>query len=353
MARSETAVALKEELAALAANLPFRVIELPIFVTPGYEPEKIRQPRRYIEVDSNMQSVGRFLMERGIVELLKPEQTMALFTEMHWSGWRIKQLGAQELDGIRAVREALTEARRMMSRVEGAEEELFIANRRMIVNCVKPYFWVGQVWLSDFLQEGSKALANSIRKFDFTRGVPFYSYSQTAVQNRMRNYFRDHVRSGAFTVRPNREMQLVQGIIETWKRDYREEPTDETVAKIAELTPDRVRRVRSFLKQWSHLPPPPVSLDAEINEDGTNRYELIEDPSSVDISHNAEAAEIWTLMEQLPERSRYIMKLRFVEGRTLEETGELLKLTRARIKQIQDAAVKKIRQMLHEKQDRD
>ena len=338
----------REELAALAANLPFRVIERDEFRKAGFEPEKVRQPRRYIDSDGT-QAVGRFLMERGIVELLKPEQTLALFTEMHWAGWRIQCIAVRKFPGLREVREALTEARRLMSRVEAAEEELFIANRRMIVNCVKPYFWVGQVWLSDFLQEGSKALANAIRKFDFTRGVPFYSYSQTAVQNRLRNYFRDHVRSGAFTVRPNREMQLVQGILETWKRDYGSEPPDDAVAKIAELTPERVKRVRSFLKQWAHVPAPPVSLDAEIGEDGTNRYELIEDPSSTDIAQSAEAAEIWKLIDQLPERSRYIMKLRFVEGRTLEETGELLKLTRARIKQIQDAAVKKIRQMLHER----
>jgi DNA-directed RNA polymerase specialized sigma subunit len=44
-------------------------------------------------------------------------------------------------------------------------------------------------------------------------------------------------------------------------------------------------------------------------------------------------------MEQLPDRARYIMKLRFIDGRTLEETGKLLKLTRARIKQIQDASL--------------
>ena len=60
----------------------------------------------------------------------------------------------------------------------------------------------------------------------------------------------------------------------------------------------------------------------------------------------AEQTEIWQAMKQLPERAQYIMKLRFIEGRTLEETGKLLKLTRARIKQIQDASLKRIRQLL-------
>jgi RNA polymerase primary sigma factor len=338
----------REELVALADNLPFRVIELPDFKSEKFEPEKIRQPRNFISPDSSMMAVGRFLVERGTVELLAPPMTIALFTEMHWCGWRIGKISRKQFKTPEDARAALSQARSLVSRIEAAEEELFIANRRMIVASVKPYFWVGQVWLADFLQEGSKALANAIRKFDFTRGVPFYSYSQTAVQNRLRNFFRDHVRDGSFGVKPSREMTLVKSIVDTWIRDYGTEPSDEAVAKISDLTAERVAKVRGYVKQWSNLPAPPLSLDAELTEDGASRYELIEDVSAASASQGAENAEIWAAMEQLPERARYIMKLRFIEGRTLEETGVLLKLTRARIKQIQDASVKKIRAILNE-----
>jgi len=118
------------------------------------------------------------------------------------------------------------------------------------------------------------------------------------------------------------------------------------VAKIADLPLERVAKVRAYVAQWERMPAPPVSLDAMINEDGSNMYEVIEDTGVQDASQGAEVGEIWTAVEQLPERARYIMKLRFVEGRTLEETGKLLSLTRARIKQIQDASLKKIRQLL-------
>jgi RNA polymerase primary sigma factor len=211
---------------------------------------------------------------------------------------------------------------------------------------VKPFFWIGQVWLSDFLQEGSKALSNAIRKFDFTRGTPFFSYAQTAIQNRLRNFFRDHVRSGSFGIRPSREMLLVKSVIDSWRRDYNEEPKDEIVAKIADVPIERVVKLRSFIAQWEHMPAPPVSLDAMINEDGSNMYEVIEDTGVKDVSLSAENSEVWRAVEQLPERARYIMKLRFMDGRTLEETGKLLNLTRARIKQIQDASLKKVRQLL-------
>lgn len=335
-----------DPLRDLAKSLGFSVIERPDFSKSGYEPERVRQPRTYARIDDHMLVVGRFLVERGSVELLPPEKTLALFEEMHWAAWHIQRLASRRYASDHARRDALVKARTLVSRIEAAEEELFIANRRLIVSCVKPYYWIGQVWLADFLQEGSKALSNAIRKFDFTRGTPFFSYAQTAVQNRLRNFFRDHVRAGSFGIRPSREMILVKGILDTWRRDYQQEPPDETIAKIADIPLERVIKLRQYVLQWEKMPQPPLSLDAEINEEGTERYELIEDPAAQAASASAEHAEIWQAIEKLPERSRYILKLRFIDGRTLEETGKLLNLTRARIKQIQDAALKKVRRLL-------
>lgn len=336
------------ELRALADGLPFPTIEQPEFKKQSYEPPQVRQPRTYVQPDSSMQAVGRFLIERGTVELLGPDLTLQLFTEIHCCCSRIRQLSRRTYKSAADAREALVQARRLVSRIEAAEEELFIANRRMVVNCIKPYFWIGPVWLADFLQEGSKALANAVRKFDYTRGTPFYSYSQKAVQNRLRNFFRDHARAGSFGLRPSREMQNVKSIMDTWKRDFGEEPSDESIAKIADLPIERVAKLRVYVNQWGRMPAPPISLDALYVEDGNSLHESIEDPSVRPASEGAEVAEVWRAMEQLPERARHIMKLRFVEGRTLEETGKLLKLTRARIKQIQDAALKKLRQILQE-----
>jgi RNA polymerase primary sigma factor len=336
----------RDELRSLADNLPFRVIALPDYAKKDYTPERVRQPRQYVGSDSNMQAVGRFLVERGTVELLAPAQTLALFTEMHWCGWQIQRLAKRDFRSDADVRSSLVDARRHVSAIEAAEEELFIANRRLVVNCVKPYFWVGQVWLSDFLQEGSKALCNAVRKFDFTRGTPFFSYAQTAIQNRLRNFFRDHVRAGSFGVRPSREMMMVKNVIDAWRRDFEEEPPDDAVAKIADLPVERIAKLRTFLRHWEQAPTPPVSLDAMISEDGADLYDVIKDEEAPIVAHAAEASEVWAAVDKLPERARYIMRLRFLEGRTLEETGRMLSLTRARIKQIQDASVKKVRQML-------
>ena len=346
MALTKTGGEYRKELKALASSLPFKVIDQPAFHKPGGCPAPVRQKRTYTRPDSNMQAIGRFLVERGTVELLTPEQALSLFTEIHWCATQIRKLSRQRIKTSVRWRKAVIQARLLISQIEAAEEELFIANRRLVVRCIKPYFWIGQVWLGDFLQEGSKALSNAIRKFDFTRGTPFYVYAQKAVQNRLRNYFRDHVRSGSIGMRPSREMLALKEILDAWPKDRGEPPDNSLLANLTGMTKERVAKVRPYVRQLEHQPGPPISLDAMFADNDSNLYDVVEDLDVEEASHAAQRSEIWSAVDRLPPRSKLIMRLRFIEGRTLEETGAMLNLTRARIKQIQDDALRKLRQML-------
>lgn len=336
----------KSELRTLAESIPFRVIELPKFKKSAFVPERVRQPRAYTPVEGSLQAIGRFLMERGTVDLLTSAQMESLFIEMHWCGYQIARLARKRFTRKADVRKALIRARSLISQIEAAEEELFIANRRLVVSCVKPFFWIGQVWIGDFLQEGSRALSNAIRKFDFTRGTPFYAYAQRAIQNRLRNYFRDHVRSGSIGVRPTSEMTAIMEILANCRESEREEPDNETLAKLAGLPEARVAKLRPFVRQWENTPTPPVSLDAMLGDSDANLYDFLEGVSGDEASDAAEKTEIWQAIDLLTPRAKYIMELRFIEGHTLEETGKKLNLTRARIKQIEDESLKKIRHLL-------
>lgn len=346
MALPKTADKYKQELRTLAESIPFSVIALPEFKQSSYRPEQVRQAREYIPADGNLHAIGRFLVERGVVPLLEPSQILALFREMHWCGYTIGVLARRRYTSSKALQNAVHEARRLISQVEAAEEELFIANRRLVVSCVKPFYWIGQVWIGDFLQEGSRALSNAIRKFDFTRGTPFYAYAQRAIQNRLRNYFRDHVRSGSIGIHPTREMMAIREILDACRTEGREEPDNATLAKMTGMLEERVDKVRPFVVQWTNLPIPPVSLDALMGESEASLYDFVSDSDGDEALAATERSEIWAYMERLPERAKYIMQLRFIEGLTLEETGQMLNLTRARIKQIEDDSLKKLRQML-------
>lgn len=346
MALTETAQKYKDELQALAEGLPVRVIEIPDFKKRSFEPKHIRQERTYTRMERGMQAIGRFLVERGTVEILKQPDAVELFKEIHWCGYQVQKLSRKRLKTADQWKKALIQARGLISEMEAAEEELFIANRRLVVSCVKPFFWIGQVWLSDFLQEGSKALSNAIRKYDFTRGTPFYAYAQKAIQNRLRNYFRDHVRSGSIGIRPTREMIAIKTVQDDWEAEHGDKPEIEVVAKLTGIEEKKIKKIMPFIKQWEKLPAPPLSLDAEVGDNSANLYQFVEDVDSEKAAHAAQKSEIWSAIDRLPPRARYIMRLRFLEGRTLEETGQILDLTRARIKQIQDDSLRKLRQML-------
>jgi len=346
VALTKTADKYRREVRSLADSLPFKKVEVPEFRKRSFKPTKVRQERTYTKPDSGMQAISRFLIERGTVEILTPENTLNLFTEMHWCTNEIRKLSRKRLETAREWRRTVMKARGLISEIEAAEEELFIANRRLVVSCIKPYFWIGQVWLADFLQEGSKALSNAIRKFDFTRGTPFYVYAQKAVQNRLRNFFRDHVRSGSIGIRPSRDMITLKEIIAAWNKEHDKEPDNAVLAKLTGLPEARIKKLRPFIHQWDNVPAPLVSLDAMFGENGTNLYDLVEDTEAEEASSSAQRAEIWSAIDRLPPRAKFIMRLRFIDGRTLEETGQLLNLTRARIKQIQDDSLRKLRQML-------
>lgn len=337
----------RNELKALADNIAFKEVMLPEFKQKQFSVERIRQERTYTRPDRGTQIIGRFLMERGVVDVLENDRVVTLFTEIHFCAYRLRVLGRQRYKTAAAARAALADARGIVGEMEAAEEELFIANRRLVVNCVKPFFWIGQVWISDFLQEGSKALTNAIRKFDFTRGTPFYAYAQISIKNRLRNFFRDHVRAGSIGVRPTREMQLVKKVMDEWKDAHDgESPKLDTLVKLTGIDEARIKKIRPVVSQWEHMPSPPVSLDAMVGEGEASLYNFIEDEKGLTALKEAEKAEVWSAIDTLPPRSKYIMRLRFIEGRTLEETGDMLNLTRARIKQIQDESLKKLRQML-------
>jgi RNA polymerase primary sigma factor len=346
LALSKTAEHYQRELKSLADNLPFKKIELPEFLQAAWRPDVVRQKRSYLPPDRNAQAIGRFLVERGTVDLLTPANTLNLFKEMHWCAHQIRKLSRKRFVDTRLWHKSVERARGMISQIEAAEEELFIANRRLIVSCIKPYFWIGQVWLADFLQEGSKALSNAIRKFDFTRGTPFYVYAQKAVQNRLRNFFRDHVRSGSIGVRPSRDMLTIKEIISAWQKEHGKEPGNDILVKLTGLPEKRIAKIRPFIRQWDNIPAPLVSLDAMFGENGANLHNLVEDVDAEEASGAAQRSEIWTAVDHLPPRAKFIMRLRFIEGHTLEETGKILSLTRARIKQIQDDSLRKLRQML-------
>ena len=140
---------------------------------------------------------------------------------------------------------------------------------------------------------------------------------------------------------------------ETKLRDVLErDPTDEELAHEVKIDPKRVRRYRLASKA-------PVSLDAPIGDDGLSRVaEVVADPNAAlpfdRIIQETDTSLVRGVLATLTERESAILSLRFglEDGRpkTLEEVGERMGVTRERIRQIQEEALKKLRTGMEERE---
>ncbi len=340
---------LRQEMLLLARQLPYRLVKCREFDQPGYAPVQIRQPRTYHRANGRLPASGiqRFLHERGQVEFLSPEHIQTLFKEIHWCAHRIHQLARRPGKTRGQIRRSLQTARSLLSQIEAAEEELYIANRRLIVKCMLHYSWMDPFLQEDFLQEGSRSLAHAVRRFDFTRGTPFIAYAQTSVQNRLRNCLRDHIRSGSLCLRPSADVEAVRRALKEWHDPKEKPPTDIQLAALTGLPEDRIRKAKAMIATLKNKPASMVSLDAVTgNDNDAELYDYVRDQNVVSASQSAQHSELWAMTALLPPREKEIIHLRFLEGHTLEETGRAIGLTRARIKQIQDRALSRIRHML-------
>jgi len=338
----------RTDVVEAAIGLPFLELEVPEASDPEYDPPSVRQERRYGHPDANTLPITRFLSEMGQVDVLSSEDTLSLFREIHWCCIHIRSLAKSDSKDPEFWSDAVQKSGRFLQRLEAAEEELFIANRPLVVACVKPFYWIGQIWISDFLQEGSRALGNAIRKFDFTRGVPFYAYSQRSIHNRLRNFFRDHVRSGALGIKPSYEMDKMIKVISQWKDRHGEEPSEVIISEMTELPPERVKKLLPVVRQWQRTPGTPLSLDAAIGDTQSSLHDIIADHQHIDSAAEVERNDVWNAVGRLPERIQIILKMRYVEGYTLEEVGNEFGLTRARIKQLQDEGLAAMRAHIRE-----
>lgn len=90
-----------------------------------------------------------------------------------------------------------------------------------------------------------------------------------------------------------------------------------------------------------------VALDAAISsEDDASFHELIADENAVSPSQSALFAEMWGIVERLPAAQQSVLKMRYKEGKTLEQAGDVLGLTRERVRQIEDKAIGKLRELM-------
>jgi RNA polymerase primary sigma factor len=257
-------------------------------------------------------SLDKYLQEIGKVDLISPEEEVIL---------------------ARKIRSGDTEALR----------KLINSNLRFVVSVAKQYQNQGMT-LPDLINEGNLGLMKAAQRFDETRGFKFISYAVWWIRQAILQGLAEQARIVRLPVNKIGSINRINRAFARLEQEYEREPNPQEIAEALEMVTEEVK---DALKTNGRT----VSMDAPISsEEDNNMYDVLqssEAPSpDKNLINESLSYEIERALSTLSSREAKVLKLYFGLGMkhpfTLEEIGEELSLTRERVRQIKEKAIKRI-----------
>lgn len=236
---------------------------------------------------------------------------------------------------------------------QSSVDALIEGNLRLVLKIANDFIGRGLEW-DDLVAEGNRGLITAAQRFDSSVGAKFSTYSAWWIKQAIKQAIADQVT----TVRVPIGTRLNSGRIRRTVHDLTEklgrEPTDEEVAAESKLPLVTVQRLRG--NRQVDMQSLNAIVAGDDSSDGTELQNLIADDDSDSpdkvLIHLEEVEQLLKLLDELPERERRILRMRFgLDGevvRTLDEVGSELHCSNERVRQIQNRALTKLQKKMVE-----
>lgn len=290
-----------------AENSPTAVVEQ-AFDSPGENFQHLPPDER--------SSLKIYLHEIGRVPLLKPEEEIALAA-------RIKQGD------------------------EAARQHMISANLRLVVKIAHDYSHFG-LPLLDLISEGNIGLMKAVERFDPAKGGKLSTYAAWWIKQSIKRALANQSKTIRLPVHLVDKIAKLRRAALQMQETLGREPTNEELAEVMGLPVRKIAHLKTVSLR-------PSSLDAPVSEgDSTELGELVCDENEQTPFENLRgkttSQDISSIVAHLEPRETEILKLRFgldgEKAKTLEEVGEILHVTRERVRQLQNTALTKMRKAL-------
>jgi len=284
-------------------------------------------------------SVSLYLNEMSRVPLLTKEEEISLAKKMEKG--RIARSMMIDSDG---EIENLDEIKEMIREGKEAREYLIKANIRLVVSIAKKYRQYGSSFL-DLIQAGNVGLIRAVDKFDYSRGNRFSTYATWWIRRSVLRFLNQKERTIRLPNYLSNRLRKVRHVTRDLSQQLGRQPTLDEISEHVEQSPEELRQLIDYARL-------PISLDKPVGEDGeTELLNFVENESEPtpfnSVQQRMLESDIENALGELSEREASIIKLRFgLEGNrshTLKELGEIFGVTRERIRQIQQKALRKLR----------
>ena len=226
---------------------------------------------------------------------------------------------------------------------EVARRRLVEANLRLVMSITRNYTRA-DVPLLDLIQEGNLGLMRAVDKFDWTMGFKLSTYATWWIRQAVQRALAEQSRTIRLPVHIADQVRRVQRARRALGQQLSRDPTFDEIAAEVELTPLRVSELLDLVQDH-------ISLETPVGDGESVMSDLIEDPNAVgpeaETALRLRSTELARALSQLKPRLQRVLVLRYgldgSGGRTLEQVGVELGITRERVRQLETRALRELR----------